>query len=71
MPDVNEGPWDRGARLTLGLLLGSIAVVGAGGTAATAVGAIMAVVLFATAAVGFCPLYALLGIDTSRERAKG
>jgi hypothetical protein len=71
MFDLNEGPVDRGFRLVLGVLFGALAVVGAGGTPLTAVAWIMAVIFFATAAVGFCPLYGVLGIDTARERVKG
>jgi hypothetical protein len=68
---MNEGRWDRGLRLAGGVFFGSIAILGTGGAAGATAATVMSVVLFATAAVGFCPLYALLGIDTSRERVKG
>ena len=71
MPKPNEGPLDRAARLALGLLFGVLAMTGAGGAALGGIATALAVVAFTTAAVGVCPLYTLLGIDTTGERVEG
>lgn len=67
MPATNEGIVDRALRVTAGLVLlylgqGGI-VTGAGGTAVTVVAALLLI----TGVIGWCPLYALLGIDTTRK----
>jgi uncharacterized membrane protein len=64
----NESPLDRGVRGVVGaaLVVTSIAGLGLGsplGILAAAVG----VVLVATAATGFCPIYRLLGTGTCRS----
>lgn len=60
----NEGTIDRISRVVVGGVLigtGLTGIIpGAAGIAAGAVGA----VLVATGAVGFCPLYAALGMNT-------
>jgi hypothetical protein len=66
---INEGSIDRVARLVLaGVLIGiGLGVVrGPGGIAMAAV----AVIPLLTGLSGFCPLYALFGIDTSRRVSK-
>lgn len=64
----NVGTVDRAARAILGVA----ALVWAFVTGATgALGLVLivvAVVLLGTAAVGFCPLYRLLGISTASDR---
>jgi hypothetical protein len=63
---VNQGSIDRALRLVVaGVLIGvGLGVVrGPGGIAMAAVG----VVPLLTGLSGFCPLYAILGIDTSRR----
>ena len=67
MIKLNEGHWDRGARLVLGVLLGTLVLTGTVGSVLGDLATVLAVILFATTALGFCPLYALLGIDTRRE----
>jgi hypothetical protein len=65
---VNEGSIDRAMRLVAaGVLIGiGLGVVrGAGGIAMAVVG----VIPLLTGLSGFCPLYTLLGIDTSRRRS--
>ena len=65
---VNQGSIDRALRLaSAGVLIGvGLGVVqGPGGIAMAAVG----VVPLLTGLSGFCPMYALLGIDTSHRRA--
>lgn len=56
---ANEGKIDRLLRVTLGAVLLSLVFVGP----ETAWGLIGIIPLF-TGAVGFCPLYKLVGIDT-------
>jgi hypothetical protein len=63
---VNQGSIDRALRLVVaGVLIGiGLGVVrGPGGIAMAAVG----VIPLLTGLSGFCPLYTLLGIDTSRR----
>jgi len=64
---VNQGSIDRALRLVAaGVLIGvGLGVVqGPGGIAMAAVG----VIPLLTGLSGFCPLYALMGIDTSHRR---
>jgi hypothetical protein len=65
---VNQGSIDRAIRLVAaGVLIGvGLGVVrGPGGIAMAVVG----VIPLLTGLSGFCPLYVLLGIDTSRGRS--
>ena len=59
---VNEAGWDRGVRMGLGVLFGALALSFSG--LWTWVLTVLAVIMFGTAALGFCPLYALLGLNT-------
>jgi hypothetical protein len=61
---INMGGIDRGLRLAVGLALVSLVFVGP----QTPWGWLGLVPLL-TAAVGFCPLYPLLGLDTRTARA--
>ncbi len=63
----NESDMDRVVRLVL-----AVAAVAGGaalgfGSVAGVVLLVLAVVLVATAAVGFCPLYRLLGLSTAKS----
>lgn len=61
---VNESTLDRGLRAVVGVLLVAAWVFGwFVGTLAVVLG-IVGLVLLLTAAVGFCPLYRILGIST-------
>jgi hypothetical protein len=63
---VNEGTIDRGIRLVAAAILigvGLGVVRGPGGIAMAVVG----VIPLLTGLSGFCPLYTLFGIDTSRR----
>ncbi len=66
---TNESVIDRSIRLVLG-----IALVGVTFTVLTGVwqiiAAVVAAILVLTGAVGFCPLYALLGITTRRSEKR-
>ncbi len=64
----NMGTLDRGIRVGLALLVGLLYATGdLSGTAALGLGA-LALVFLLTSAVGMCPLYRLVGLDT---RMKG
>jgi hypothetical protein len=65
----NEGTVDRIVRLVIaaaavavGLAVGLTSVLGV-------VAAVVAVIMVVTAATGFCPLYAVLGVSTCPNRA--
>lgn len=61
---VNESSLDRGVRAVIGIVLLLAWLLGwVGGTFAIVLG-VVGIVLLATAAVGFCPLYRILGIST-------
>jgi hypothetical protein len=63
---VNESGWDRIIRIIAGVAL---EVLVWGGVVAGVLGVILGVVgviLLVTGFVGFCPLYALLGIRTKK-----
>jgi hypothetical protein len=65
----NEGPIDRIIRAVVGVavLLGAFAI--GSGSVAFVLLLVVGAILLATAAVGFCPLYRMLGIST-RPAAK-
>jgi hypothetical protein len=63
---VNEGKWDRIVRVVLGIVLLYLAL---GGVVAGTLGIVLGIlgtVLFITGLVGFCPLYALLKLNTKK-----
>lgn len=65
----NMGAIDRAARAFLIAPAATIAALALG--PATVVGIVLLVlagIMVATAAIGFCPLYVLFGIDTSARR---
>lgn len=55
----NEGNWDRIARVTVGLVL-----IGLAATDQIGIWGWIGVVPLATGAMGWCPLYTVLGIKT-------
>ncbi|MFG6486940.1 DUF2892 domain-containing protein [Roseateles sp. BYS78W] len=59
---ANEGTVDRGVRVAAGLALLALAATGTVG-----VWGWVGVVPLLTGALGFCPLYAVLGITTCRR----
>jgi hypothetical protein len=67
---VNEATWDRTARIVLGLAILYLGwadlVTGGWGTTLRVIG----FVPLLTGLVGWCPLYALFGFRTNRDRAK-
>ncbi|NTV63358.1 MAG: DUF2892 domain-containing protein [Oscillochloris sp.] len=61
----NEGSFDRDIRLAVGLLLMIPAVFLLHGMVQIMV-AVVSVVMITTAALGFCPLYSIIGIKTNK-----
>ncbi|MCG7232672.1 DUF2892 domain-containing protein [Corynebacterium propinquum] len=61
----NESNQDRGIRAVLGIIALLVGLLAAGGFL-RALLIIVGLVLVITAAVGFCPLYRLLGINTCK-----
>ncbi len=64
---LNEGAWDRGLRMTAGLVLLWVAWTVASPVVSWAILAI-ALVALVTGIVGWCPAYAVFGISTRRVR---
>jgi hypothetical protein len=60
---VNEGTLDRGIRLVAGLILLALVFMTMTGIRQI-VAAVAGLILLATAAIGFCPLYALFDVTT-------
>ncbi|MBN1541017.1 DUF2892 domain-containing protein [candidate division KSB1 bacterium] len=65
---VNEGKVDRILRAVIGLILLAAALIFLQGALVWVV-AVVGVVLLVTAASGFCGLYALLGINTAKNKS--
>ncbi|WP_454978637.1 YgaP family membrane protein [Corynebacterium propinquum] len=63
----NESNQDRGIRAVLGIIALLVGLFAVGGFL-RALLIIVGLVLIITAAVGFCPLYRLLGINTCKVR---
>jgi hypothetical protein len=62
----NVGTLDRDIRIVLGVLLGILSLFGPIGFWQL-IPAILALVMFVTAAVGTCPIYRFLGVSTARK----
>ena len=63
----NEGPVDRTIRVVAGILLIAVGLLLLGGLEASVAGVVVAAFglwLIVTGAIGFCPLYVPLGINT-------
>jgi hypothetical protein len=65
---VNVGSVDRIARIVLGVGLVAVALGGSVAGPLVAVAWIVAAIALLTGALGFCPLYFLLGISTADNR---
>ena len=66
---INEAGWDRALRVVLGIVL---LYLGWGGAVTGTLGVVFKYVGFmplATGLLGWCPLYALLGIRTTKPTA--
>ncbi|MFN7151833.1 MAG: DUF2892 domain-containing protein [Microthrixaceae bacterium] len=64
----NEGNVDRIVRLVIAAAAVALAAVVGFGTVAGIIGIVVAAVMVATAASGFCPLYAVFGVSTCPSR---
>lgn len=64
---TNEGTIDRIARVVIAVVAAIVAI--AAGGALGVVLWIVAAVMLVTAAVGFCPLYRIIGVNTCRVPA--
>jgi hypothetical protein len=65
----NEGNLDRIIRLVIAAAAIAVGVVVGFGSIAGIVAAVVAVLMVVTAATGFCPLYAVLHINSCPNRA--
>jgi predicted RND superfamily exporter protein len=66
---VNESPLDRGLRAAAAVVALVVAFVVGAGSVAGIILIVVAAILAVTAAVGFCPLYRILGIRTAKPEA--
>jgi hypothetical protein len=64
----NVGPIDRVVRIVLGIGLVVVAFSGAVAGPLLVVAWVVAAIALGTGAIGFCPLYFLLGISTAGNR---
>ncbi len=64
---TNESNLDRIVRAVVGIVVGGFAIAVGISSAIGIVLIVVAAILLVTAAVGFCPLYRLLGIRTTKE----
>jgi len=67
----NVGTIDRIIRAIVGLALIIVPFVAAWPTLALLIAVILGVVLVATSALSFCPIYAALGLSSKRGRHAG
>jgi Protein of unknown function (DUF2892) len=65
---TNVGSIDRVVRIALGIALIAAAATGTITGVALSIGLLVAAIAVVTGVVGFCPLYYVLGISTSRNR---
>ncbi len=65
---VNVGPIDRVVRIVLGIGLVAVALGGSLAGPLLAVVWVVAAIALVTGAIGFCPLYFVLGISTAGNR---
>jgi hypothetical protein len=63
---INESPLDRIIRIVVGLGLAGLAIAGLVTAPIAYAVWLVAAILLVTGIVGFCPLYALLGVSTKR-----
>lgn len=61
---INEGSADRVIRVVLGIVLLALYFMGTVTGTLGWVALVVGVIALATGAVGFCPLYAVLGLST-------
>lgn len=66
----NAGTGDRDIRIVLAALFGLIALFAPFAGPWQIIPAILALIMLVTAAVGFCPIYAVFGLNTCRIKTK-
>lgn len=66
---MNMSTFDRGVRLTVGILLFVLIALATFSTLIEVILLLTAFILVATAVAGFCPLYRLFGLSTLRPGA--
>lgn len=66
----NAGIGDRDIRIVLAALFGLIALFAPFGGLWQIIPAVLALVMLVTAAIGFCPLYAVFGMNTCQVKSK-
>ncbi|MDQ7028314.1 MAG: DUF2892 domain-containing protein [Ardenticatenia bacterium] len=59
----NEASWDRIARVVIGLALIAFSLFSLQGVSSI-IGTLVGLILLVTGAVGFCPIYKILGVCT-------
>jgi len=64
---TNESNLDRGLRAVAGIVLAIVAFAIGAGTTLGIISMVLAAILLVTGAVGFCPLYRLLGLRTNKQ----
>ena len=64
----NVGSIDRVVRIMLGIGLVAVALAGAVAGPLSAIAWVVAAIALVTGAIGFCPLYFVLGISTAGNR---
>lgn len=65
---VNEGLLDRLVRVAAGLGLLAVAALGIVASPVSLIAGAVGLILVATGAIGFCPIYALVGFSTCPVR---
>jgi len=64
---LNMGSWDRIIRLLITLLIVVLLFAGVLKGALVIILGIIAIILFVTSIIGFCPLYVVFGVTTKKK----
>ena len=64
---ANESSWDRIIRVVIGLALGYWGFFQMGGGLWGIILGVIGLVLLVTGAIGFCPIYGLVGLSTKKS----
>ena len=63
----NVGTFDRFIRALIGLVLVVVPLLSGWSTALAVISIVVGIVLLVTAAISFCPIYALFGLSSKRR----
>lgn len=66
----NMGSADRIIRISLAVIIGVLFLTKTISSTLGIILGVVAIIFLVTSAVGFCPLYALLGLSTTKKEAK-